>query len=201
VFSGNGICVGQAAAAAEAVGVDSEGINSVAALVEAPAVLIQQSQAVPAVPLSQQTFPAYDGFAAQQKAQQQQAAAASAASLRFSAVPVSLLVKPLPSGIDSEAAYGKCPANGCQLQRIAKMTSAGKGANGGRYFLTCRLSTLGNPHNKAFVWRDEWLEKVNLPLKPGDIAWKQRQASIANQLAAGKRPMELDEPLSHSAPL
>ncbi len=157
------------------------------------AVLIQPSQAAPAVPLSQQTFPAYDGFTAQQKAQQ--AAAASAASLRFSAVPVALLVKPLPSGIDSEAAYGKCPANGCQLQRIAKMTSAGKGANGGRYFLTCRLSTLGNPHNKAFVWRDEWLEKVNLPLKPGDIAWKQRQASIANQLAAGKRPRELDEPL------
>jgi len=146
------------------------------------------------VPLSQQTFPEYDGFAAQQSAEK--AAAASAAVQRFSALPSALLAKPLPAGVDSEAAYGKCPVADCQLQRIAKMASSGKGANGFRFFLTCRLSSLGNAHNRAFVWRDEWLEKQNLPLKPGDIAWRQRQSSIAAQLAAGRLPSEVYGTLS-----
>jgi len=107
----------------------------------------------------------------------------------------------VPAGVDSEPAYGKCPVSDCQLQRIAKVTSAGKGANGGRFFLTCRLSSLGNAHNKAFGWRDEWLEKQNFPLKLGDIAWRERQASIAAQLAAGQLPKELFGSTSLSVPL
>jgi hypothetical protein len=46
------------------------------------------------------------------------------------------------------------------------------------------------------VWRDEWLEKQKLPLKPADISWKQLQASIAAQLAAGKLPSEVYGPPS-----
>jgi len=83
----------------------------------------------------------------------------------------------------------------CQLQRIAKMThfSAGKGANAGRWFLTCRLSQQGNEHNKSFVWRDEWLEKHKQPLKGGDLAWRRRCDSIAAQTAAGVVPKELND--------
>lgn len=187
-----------AAAAVEALDLTSDS-SSVASKAEpaAAALPIQQSQAAPVVSMSQQTFPAYDGFAAHQY--QQAAAARSAAARRFSAVPAALLAKPLPPGVDSEAIYGKCPVADCQLQRIAKVTSAGKGANGGRIFLTCRLSSQGNAHNRAFGWRDEWLEKNKHALKPADIAWRQRQASIEAQLAAGQLPTEIYGSLSHSA--
>lgn len=162
----------------------------------------QQSAAAAPVAVSQHSagaasllsFPSYDGFAAFQLSQKAAAAAASSAVLRFSAVPPSLVV-PLSPSMDSEACYGKCPLAKCQLQRVAKMThfSAGKGANAGRWFLTCRHSSVGNPHNAAFCWRDEWLEKQKLPLKGGDLAWRRRRDSIAAQLAAGLIPRELND--------
>lgn len=187
-----------AAAAVAALDLTSDSASVAPASVAAVSIVpdsVRKCQGAPAAPLSQRTFAEYDGFAALQS--EQNAAIASAAARRFSALPAAMLAKPLPAGVDSEPAYGKCPLVDCQLQRIAKMTSASKGANYLRYFLTCRLSSHGNAHNTAaFGWRDEWLEQRKLPLKPADIAWRQRQASIAAQLAAGKLPTEIYGPPS-----
>lgn len=147
-----------------------------------------------AVPSSQRSFPSYDGFAAHQRSQQAVAALAASTALRLSSLPPSLVL-PLSQSMDSEVGYGKCPLVACQLQRIAKMThfSAGKGANAGRWFLTCRHSQGNNAHNAAFGWRDDWLDKQKLALKNGDHAWRRRRDSIAAQLAVGVVPRELTD--------